>query len=104
MQRSTLTLCALRHKALAQITVCSYKSGMQEDGDGSKMLVFAKEKGQRVAEIAVFMKAFVSVQAQSVLLWNNFGALKDNSLFWFWQSSGASESSFGKLQGPDKSK
>ena len=28
------------------------------------MLVFVKEKGQRVAEIAVFMKAFVSVQAQ----------------------------------------
>ena len=43
------------------------------------MLVFAKEKGQRVAEIAVFMKAFVNVQAQGVLLWNNFGALKDNS-------------------------
>lgn len=53
MERSTLTLCELRRKALTQITVCSYKSGMQEDGDGSKMSVSVKEKGQRVAGITV---------------------------------------------------
>lgn len=56
MERSALTLRALRHKA-RRVTVCSYKSGMQEDGDGSKMLVFAKEKGQRVAEIASFYES-----------------------------------------------
>lgn len=45
------------------------------------------------------MKAFVSVQAQSVLLWNNFGALKDNSLFGFWQSSEHQKALSGNFKG-----
>ena len=69
------------------------------------MLVFVKEKGQRVAEITVFMKAFVSVQAQrSTALEQLWGFGRQLFLFGFWKSSGASESSFGKLQGLDKSK